>query len=723
MKKHKIFWSAALLATTSIALIPSVAAAQSTEETADDGRQLDTITVTATRRDTDIQSTPVSMSALSDEMLLEANITDVRALTGEVPGLTVTSNNQLGASGISIRGIGATGGGIGSDDPVAIYIDDVFIGRPSGNVFNLVDVERVEVLRGPQGSLFGRNATGGAIRFVTKRPNFDEEEGFFKAGIGSFNAIEGGGYYTGPITDNLAFKISGSYSESEGYATNTYDGTPEVPRSGRRELLGESNTVVRMALGYENGPLSIDVNADYGNLTQFTPFKDLAPFINGVDPAVNPDASPDLYSNNQPVRQYRDFGGLSVTANYDLTESIEFTSISGYRETGYDEVFDSDGSSADIIGVEPVEDQEQLSQEFRISSTGNETLDWILGAYFFTEEASFDLFIRRGPGLPGATLIRTTNETTSYAAFVDASWHISDRLTLSGGLRYSDEEKDFTAAAGSRFAPLPPASEESNSFDAWTPRAVLDFQATEDVFLYASVSRGFKSGGFNLTSAQSFDPEFIWSYEAGIKADTFDGRMRTNLSAFYYDYTDLQVRVSAGPGVTAVLNAADAKIPGAELENTILINDNWQLETNIAYLDATYDSFISPIFGTGTDNIIGTEDFAGNRLDRAPEWQAFMAAQYATSIGSDFDLTLRAEFAYQDELFYTRQNLKDFSREATELVNLRATLDSAAGWKFQLYGENVFDERYVENIVEIGPRGLGYVAPPATWGVLISKSF
>lgn len=703
--------------------VSTSAAAQTAEAVSAEARQtIAEIVVSATRRDTDLQSTPISISALTSDTIRSSNILDVRGLAAQVPGLSITGDNQLGTSPISIRGIGSAGGGVGADDPVAIYVDDVYLGRPSSSTFALIDVERVEVLRGPQGSLFGRNATGGALRFVTKRPSFDATEGFFTAGYGRFNAINAGGYVTGPIADTLAFKVSGNFSDRDGYAVNIFRGTPEVPYTGPAKPLGERSTTVRAALSYQREGVSLDLNADYGTLNQNVPFKDVRPFLQGVSPDLNPEAAPDVYSNNQPIRQDRNFGGVGLNAKIELGGWAELSSITAYRESYFSEIYDSDASAADILGLEPTEDQKQFSQEIRISSVGDSPFQWVVGAYYFFEDSEQNLFFRRGPGLPGATRILSTNKTNSYAGFFDASYQLTDKLKLSSGLRYTEETKDFSLIAGSRFSALPQAPRARNEFSAFTPRFALEYQASDDIYLYASASRGFKSGGFNLTSLQSFDPETIWSYESGLKAEWLDRRVRTNISAFYYDYTNLQVRISVAPGQTAVLNAADARIYGLEFEGTALVGENLKLETNFAYLNAKYKNFLSPVFDA-SGAVVSNINFSNNRLNRAPEWKAFVAADYTVPFGGDVNLTLRGEYSFESRLFFTRQNDPNFGRRPVHLFNLRARLDVNDKLNFTVFGENLTNERFVANAVEIGVRPLGYIALPRTFGIAASYRY
>jgi len=675
---------------------------------------LEEIMVTAQKKVENLQQTPVTVTALTGVALEQAGITDIRGLAAVTPGLTITGDNQLGTSPIAIRGVGSAGGGIGSDDSVGIYIDGVYLGRPAANTFELVDIERVEILRGPQGTLYGRNATGGAVSFVTKRPSLDEAEGFVGLEYGNFDAIKGKAYVSAPISDTVAFKVAATFSRRDGFAFNAFDGSPDVINEAPERLLGEEAATIRAAILFDKDALDILVSADYGYFDQSVPLKDVT---NGL-------GDPDEYFVNAASTQDREFGGISATINYAFSDSLSLTSVTAYRESYYDEIYDSDGTPAEAFRVEPTEDQDQFSEELRLTALMENGLEIMIGGYFFRENSEWDAPV--GPF--GATRLLTTNRTTSFAAFANASYPVTEALTLTGGLRYSHEEKDFTFTAGSRFADLPAPGGGEDSWGAVTPRFAIDYKVSDDVFLYASVSRGFKSGGFNLTGLQSFDPEFIWSYEAGTKADLFDSKVRVNMNAFYYDYEDLQVRIPVRPGVVSVTNAAAAEIMGLELEFKLLPTDRLAITGSIAYLDATYDQFDVPVYDTDVSSptlgeIIDVVDLSGNRLNRAPEWKLNLNAEYLTPLGGAGDLTLRAEYVYESEIFFTEQNISTFGRGGFHIVNARAVLEPSDNWAFSAFVENIGDERFVANIIPIAGLPQGFASLPRTYGIAINYSF
>jgi iron complex outermembrane receptor protein len=315
--------------------------------------------------------------------------------------------------------------------------------------------------------------------------------------------------------------------------------------------------------------------------------------------------------------------------------------IGAYRDQRADQAFDSDATFLDLVNIIPGNrlSSDQRSVEVRLASNNERSFSWIVGAYLFNEEASYDpAQVFAGPdatGLPFPIFVAdfsTFNETDSYAVFGEIGYDLTKRLTATLGLRYSDETKKF-----SREDRLD-SSGTGNAKASWddvTPKFVLNYEANDDLFLYVSVTKGFKSGGWTFGSfnADPADPEKVWSYEAGVKSQLFANRVRANVAGFYYDYSDLQKRVLIVPGVTGVVNAAQAEVWGLEVELEAVVSDNFSLFGSVGYLDATYDSYSEPVFD-GTGALIGTNDFSGQRLDRAPKWQINVSSEYRISLGA-----------------------------------------------------------------------------------------
>ena len=697
---------------------------------------LEEVIVTATKREVSLQKVPISITALTETALRNADITDSRKLSTQVPGLLIGSDAGLGTTPITVRGIGSAGNGIGSDDPVALYVDGVYLGRPSSSTFDLVDIERVEVLRGPQGTLYGRNATGGAISFVTKRPKFDESEGYFGLSYGEFNSIEARGYVTAPINENFAWKLAGGYSNSDGYANNVYFGTPSVPQLGAQKPFGEGLRQLRGGLAFRSERFDGVLNFDYGNFNFNGVSKDVRGFASGVQTSAFAFVEPDIYSTNSPNTRDRTFSGVSLNFTYEISDSVQLTSVTGYRNSDYREQNDSDGTPNLVFYGKWQEDQRQLSQELRLTSTSASALQWIVGGFYFNENSRWlaSTLINLGPTAGLVPSRRTTNETDSFGIFGEVTYQLTERFKAGVGVRYSDESKDFTYAfsTSARFIPdptIPWPAPQTNSIqdDAVTPRVVLEYQFSDDIFTYLNVSEGFKSGGFNIVSVDNFAPESIRNYEFGIKADTFNSTLRTNLSFFYANYEDLQVRIAVQPGQVSVRNAATAKIKGAELEFTFVPTDAFRLQGSVAYLDAKYDEFNSPVFDTNpasptAGKIIGFSQYGGNTLPRSPELKGFLAAEYAFKVGSG-KLTLRGEAYHEGRIYFSETNTSLLSRPAIDIFNVRAFYDFNDQMRLTAAVDNAGDKRYLTGVGVVGVTPLGAVAPPRRWSLDLGYRF
>ncbi|NOX50655.1 MAG: TonB-dependent receptor [Gammaproteobacteria bacterium] len=456
--------------------------------------EIEEIVVVAERRETLLQSTPVTVSVYTSEFLDISGIQDVRDLAAHTPGLYLGGYAMLGSFPISIRGIGSSVSGIGADDPVSLYVDGAYVGRPSGFVFQFVDVERIEVLRGPQGTLYGRNSTGGAINVISKAPSDTiTAHAGMEYSRGRFNGDHFGDIRTelgvsGPVNEKVGFRISGVLRDMDGFQKNNFD---------ENSVNGEKDYALRGSLWVTpNDRLSIKINGDYAVDEDPYAFKDVGTGI----------GDPDVVNVNDNPHARRKPAGMSATISYDFG-SVIFESITGYRRDEFDIRSDSDLSPVSVTILNQEEKQKQITQEIRLVSNNDGRLVWSAGVYYLQAEGeslgSAELFA----AFPTPATIRIENDmdVTSYAAYGQASYAVTDRLNVTAGLRYSYESKDFTVGLfGSGFLPpvLLPTVELSEDWPAWTPKLGVDYQLMENAMVYASVSRGFKSGGFNFTSPQ-----------------------------------------------------------------------------------------------------------------------------------------------------------------------------------------------------------------------------
>ena len=732
-----------LLSSVAAIAVAHPAFAQDAEGERETGaRQLDTVVVTAQKRESNLQDTPISVSAVTGENLEANGDVTVQDIALTTPGLVVGGNAAFEYS-VSLRGISSAAAGIGADAPTGTYVDGVYIGRPAGAIFDLADIDRIEVLRGPQGTLYGRNTVGGAISVFTEKPT-DEFEGVIKGTIAERGIARVAGALSGPIVeDRLNGRISASYGSTDAWVSNI---------SGP-DILDTESIMLRGALEFTpSDTVSFLLRADYGDLDDPLYSKNIT-----TDAVFPPQTNPELIGDFDTVSlseenfQTREFWGVSLESTFDIGE-LTLTSITAYRDNEHVYQLDTDGSPSRIFRSGHNETQDQFSQELRLTSPGNQTVDWIVGAYYFTESAQQDFYVE----------VLTTpinlgrfseNETTSYAIFGQADWNITDRLTATGGIRYSDEEKDFKfafqptlltpAQVGdpysdlNRFDRTVDFTEDSASFDAVTGKLGLSYQA-DNALYYASISQGFKSGGFNFapfnaTGDEPFDQEEVVAYEIGAKSDFADGNVQLNTSAFYYDYSDLQVRIPIVPGQILIENASDAEVYGVEFELLATPVENLFVQAGLALLESEYKDFVQeggiiPLCTggvTGTNNGVAFCDVSGNTLNRAPDVTFNIAAEYYFDLGETGSLTPRLAYAREGEVFYTEQNDPAFGHGGYETLDAQLTY-KPAGEQFSIsvFGRNLTDDRVYTHAIPIGTAPIASgINEPRTYGLSFKAEF
>jgi iron complex outermembrane receptor protein len=646
------------------------------------------------------------------------------------PGFSMGSFNK-GQPQLFIRGIGSNDDGAGSDVSVVAFIDEVYIGRAAGQVFELFDLERVEVLRGPQGTLFGKNAVGGAVSLHTTKP----DENFFgraEVSAGNLNSLVLRGLVSGPISDNVFGKIAVNSRTRDGYVTSLVTG----------DKLADQDTLnTRAALRFvPSDELEVILTADYGQSRENGQGRILVGpgLLVSSAMASNPEAVGDNSKSfaDEPGKADTDIWGFSGRVNWDVGNGT-LSSITAYRESEYDMIDDVTGSNVVTAGPLDshtfiIESAEQFSQELRYSSLAlNDRLSWVAGLYYLSEDVDREESSAIGFGFVptfGTATSRSfmVNKTDSASVFADFTYNFTDAFSLTAGGRYTDEKKDSHIIGVAPTVVPHTISEDydvtdSKSWTAFTPRVVLNFQVNESVFMYVSMSEGFKSGGYPGTpstaeaASSPFNQEDATAYEFGIKSELFDNRLRLNVAAFSTDYQDLQVllrkiRFPGDLGIVVTDNAADATSEGIELEFTVLLTENFEISGNYAYLDATYDNYLEP---NGTDN-------AGNRLRNAPENAINLVAKYSRTLGNGGELGIRYEYISQDKSYQDPRNEEGAAKPKYTVSNARISYAPAdANWELALWGQNLFDEEYFSHSWPAQPfaSGFGAAAPPLTYGV------
>lgn len=695
---------------------------------------LEDIVVTAQKRSENLQTVPLSLTAFSGDTLEKSAVTNIAELAARTPNVSYETFSP-GQPRYYIRGIGSGGSGSARDGAVGIFVDDVYMGRPAMTGTDFVDLARVEILRGPQGTLFGRNVVGGAISYFTSKPD-DEFRAQAALTLGNYRKIDGNFLVSGPIAEGLSAKVAVSSRNHNGYAFNETTG---------KDIEDEQSISARGALRFQpNSDVDIHLNADISRLRATGNWWHLLREGPNSIGKSNPDPR---RGRNHADDGFSDVdnGGLSLNARFQ-TGIGEIASITAYREanssvrsntTGLLVAALTDPNRAQghhTLFIQQNDlDSSQFSQELRLASEIGSNIDTVFGLFYFHENVkSTDIvdyrFLRFSS--EGRRRFDGRNKTDSYAVFGNIAWDVTDQLKLRAGLRWSRDEKDHVAVAGgNNFVPyrdggvIVPGftAPGKGAWSAFTPSFSVNYQASPAKFLYASVSRGFKSGGFSdseiekLSAMTPFDPEFAWNYEIGVKTEWFDRRLRLNASLFYTDYKDLQVSVIRVvdpnfPPFGSTGNAGSVAIKGVELEINAIPLDGWNIYGNYAYTDSNIKELIS-----------GTTNLAGNRLARAPRNKFFVGTSYETELGNGYKAAARVEYTYSSLYFSTINNSPVEAVNGLRSLDLGLTVTTPDDkWSVDFWGKNMTDRLNINSISEVPPAdGYASFMPPRTFGATL----
>ena len=696
---------------------------------------LEPIIITAEKRPSELQKTPSAITTFSSQDINNYTISKLPDLALHTPGLTVGSAGNISFPVISMRGIRTNDFSTGADLSIGFYLDEVFIGRAGSILVDLFDLERIEILRGPQGTLWGRNTIGGAIHAVTKKPTtkFNTRH---QITYGNFDLFRLTGNLSGPLVGNsLLGNFSYNMRNRDGYADNVALGnevTDAENLSARGSLWILPNDKMDLLL-------SFDYSKDRPTAAAFETIQTGKTILNGVlDAFGNFTVSNPPFSHVEPrgpfkvnqdlsTREHRDDYGVSGNLSFVLDE-IAFNSISAFRGFKFDQLDSLDGISSQLLDIEQDTDQKQFSQEMRLSNTNPDILKWVAGIYFFTESTDDQVTLSSEalddiiPGDYTGTNFAET-DSHSYSLFSQVTYKYTERLGIILGARYTYEEKDFSILRlGNDFFGDIPSTKFDDDWQAFTPKLGVEYQQSNDLLYYASISRGFRSGGFNSLQFElqdSFDPEFLIACEAGVKSIFFEKRLQINFSTFYYDHKDMQVETvtAGGSGQNVTTNAAEARDFGCELELQVLPIEKLYFVVNFSYVDAEYEEFI---------NADG-KDVSGNRIQNTPEFSTNFAVQYKVPIKQLGFLSIIGEHQYQSKIFFTETNESILSEGEYHNINARIQFKTK-NEKFSVAGfvKNLLDEETANSGVDL--RGvLGtvnkYYNPPRTYGIELSCQY
>lgn len=735
------------------------------------------IIVTAQKRSENLQDVPMSVAAISGENLSKAGVTDVTGLTNIMPSLVVQPATGS-MTALYIRGVGTLVGNSLSESPVAFNFNQIYVARPSGLLGTFYDLERVEVLKGPQGTLYGRNATGGAVNVIPKRPQLGQFGGEVHLDYGNYNAIRAEAAVNIPLGENAAFRLAGKVADRDGYLSDGYD--------------DENGQALRGSLRWEQGVVSTIIVADYfkqggkGNGSVLVPssFAPTAPAVDlrigAADPRstsaffaavlANPFLPPPLKIDDPVlpglVRPKQDgyvdgeFWGVSANIDADL-DFATLSVVPGFRRSKPNYLNYNGGFYARAF-----ETADQTSLEVRLTSNGDGPFKYVIGGYYFNEEQdAFNHFVQ---GQVLSTKFELGLHNKSAALFGQATYEIAPGFRLLGGLRYSREHKLADIAltqtgifAGQPVDPfnntvVPVVIKGDRVFKRTTWKAGIEWDITEDNLLYANVATGFKSGGFFVAALDNtFNPENITAYTVGLKNTFFDNRLKFNIEGFYWDYTNQQISYigsmrnldASGNPITGsglvITNAGKSRIYGAEAELVFNLTRNDVFTANVQYLDAKYTDFtytevgetaprtscatsVNPAVAAPAGQTAFLVNCSGRSQINTPKWSANLGYEHTFELGGDLELTFGGRTKIESSRFLAINYLPEQRQGSYMTSDLFLKLGNPNnGWSVTGYVNNVEDETIYAgtSLRPVYSAVFNVLRPPRTYGIRLDAKF
>lgn len=726
----------ALLATSALAVIGLNDRAFAQTDGA--GSQIDDIVVTAQRRAESLQRTPLAVTAITAEDLESANIQSTRDLMQVTPSLQVSTQlagNGGGSATFTMRGLGQVRSANGSEPAVGVYIDNFYYPSLQGSIFSILDMERVEVLRGPQGTLFGRNTIGGAIRYITQAPAFDDTFGYVQGTLGSYERSDVQGSVNLPIAANAALRVTGGLQRTDGYVEQA---------NGGDDAGGQETDLLRAQLRFEPAHnFEIDLSGQYTRtlVDGFAyyvpaPFQVLS-FSNAGRWNTSPAGLLNPYDSRyasacdycQPGTDRREFSetwfrSANATMTWDITPSLTLTSYTGWQEVENESMIDQDRTPLPISDNPGASLQTALSQELQLNAAlFDDRLNLVSGVYYLDQHEE-NYPGRAGPRVANGNVqpfFLSDRKTTTRAAYVDGTFALNDMVSLLAGIRYSTDrrENETSNEAGDVLVSL------QGDFPATTWRAGAQVQWTPDLMTYATVSRGFRAGGFSQISVESaliepFRPEYATNYEIGARWDGFNGRLRLNPTLFFNQWEDIQIqRVTPNPaGGTPfiyLVNAGDAEAVGFELESTWAITEQLEAFGSMSLLDIEYTKIAA-----GVTEINLQSDFM-----RAPELMYNVGLRYNTEV-QGYEVAATTNWSWQDAQFSAATLPDGLVLPSYGLLSARLEIaDPRDRYTLAIFATNLTDEVHYVGGAWLYPVGtLNYdLGRPQEFGASLKVSF
>ena len=756
---------------------------------------LEEVIVTATKREAGLQNVPIALSVMGGEKIDEQNIGSLEDLAIFMPNVTIVEGGA--GDQLFIRGVGS-GINYGFEQSVGTFIDGVYFGRGQASRSAFLDVARVEILKGPQSTLFGKNTVAGAINITTRRPGDEAEvslEGTLEPEFDGWGTTL---TLSGPLTEAVGARFVLMRDETDGYMKNSFLNQDER---------GVENTVGRLVLDW-NVSEDLDLSLKYERGESETVGRQnvvsiATDFAIGRYQAADPDFAPgfgyDKSSRNiggsRPDTDVMDseWDIVTLTAEWYLGEHT-LKSVTGYVNYEFSNYQDSDYGPLAFLARGRDEEHEQFTQEFLLSSETGKTVEYLVGLYYQDEDLSHFRYtdaVLSAAGIgsgqfDGSGLGNFQQDTETWSAFTQVTLNVSDTFRVIGGLRYSDDQKEFSkdlfvtdiftetpnnSLAGIYDALLNFSTDhfmgsdgaivcsgvayvctEYPDFDNvrdethWTGDMTLQWDASDDTMVYFKVGNGYKAGGFDeangrgLLDAQEFDDETVLSYELGAKMDLWDGRARLNVAAFRSEFEDLQVSAFDGNAGFVVGNAAESEVNGIEFDGMVAISDGLTFSGSLAYLDAEYSSFsdaacnepqvVAFIAGGGV-RADCTQDLSGQPLQFSPEWSAHAALDYSTEVGGNMALNVGVDVMYSDSYHFANDLDPALEQDAFSKINARIALASIDDtWSVALLGKNLSDKKTSTfgNDVPLASQGFGqtyyqHIDAPRSYEIVVKYNF
>lgn len=724
LARHMVLTSSvtALATATAIpALAQPVTTVQSNGNAADKSSgQLEEIVVTAQKRSENLQDVPIAVTAITASQLAKAGVNGVTDLQISIPSLNVT--NTVARLTLSLRGIGTTAVNPGFENPIAVYVDGVYYANSAASILSFNNIAQIEVLKGPQGTLFGRNATGGLLQITTRDPG-EELAGAADLTYSNYRTVVGNIYLSGSPTSDLAADIALHYKhQGDGWGKNVTTGDDVYQVN--------HDFGVRSKLVYHpSDRTKITLIGDYSNSRDSLSALTIVPgTISPFEPAPQPDLGYD-FRGNYPPKTTLSSGGVSLRVNQGIG-TVQVSSLTAYRRSSNHLQIDPDASPSDIIDVFQNQRDSQLSQEFQINSGSRGRLKWSAGLYYINGETRADPLQAQLNQADLRVRVSATAKLESEAAYAQSSYEILHNTTITIGGRFTHERRQETSAS-TEITTLSsgeliniPVDDRSKTFNKFTYRASVDHRFSSEALVYASINRGFKSGGFNIVTPGSapFGPETLDAYEIGLKSDLLDRHLRLNVAGFYYDYRGIQVQKLL-TGSATILNGAVARSYGVDADLTAVVSGDFRITASGSVISPKFHKFLGCPTGTPEGGVpVVSGSCSGNQLN--------LAAKASFSLAGDYTMHLKhGSFVLSPNIYYN----SGFYTEADNVIHQPRYVQAGARvtwspdderFSLSLYGKNLTNKRV---ITYAGVQALGTqleaFAEPRTYGITVGTKF